>query len=66
MGISHTLSLVVEWLQSDGCPVKQEIDFGSIEQLICLLVSFLGSKLSWLSQHELHHLSTLLLKVSVC
>ncbi len=63
MAISHTLSEVMSWLEGGDCPVKRRLTFDTVEQLMSLLSSFLGSKLSMLSQQSLRHLSTLLLKV---
>lgn len=63
MATSHALSMVMEWLNSKVCPVRYELDFSSVEQLVALLSSYLGAKMSVLSEHELRHLCTLLLKV---
>lgn len=63
MAISHTLSLVVDWLDG-ACPVRHELDMCSAQQLKALLTSYLAPKMSVLSQQELQHLSSLLLKVS--
>ena len=61
--INHTLSLVVDWL-GGACPVKHELDMCSAQQLKALLTSYLAPKMSMLSQQELQHLSSLILKVS--
>ena len=63
MVIDHTLSLVVSWLESDDCPVRHRLSFGTVDQLINLLTSYLTPKLSTLSMCSLRHLCTLLLKV---
>ena len=66
MVINHTLSLVEEWLNSDACPVSRQLDMGSAQELVALLVSYLGPKANVLSQRSLQHLSTLILKVLGC
>ena len=63
MAIGHTLSLVEAWLKSAECAVVRQLDMSNLQELLSLLVSFLGPKMSMLSQQKLQHLSTLLLKV---
>lgn len=63
MAIDHTLSLVIAWLRSGVCPVVRELSMGSVQELLTLLTSYLGSKMNMLSQQDLQHLSVLTLKV---
>ena len=63
MAISHTLSMVGVWLRDPTCPVQYELDLSHVEQLLTFLTSYLGPKMSMLSQQELQHLATLLVKV---
>ena len=63
MAIGCTLSKVMSWLQGEACPVKHRLTFGTVDQLIKLLTSYLRPKLSMLNQQALHHFCTLLLRV---
>lgn len=61
--VSQLLSQVGEWLKDSSCPVQRELDLSHVEQLLTFLTSYLGAKMSRLSERDLHHLATLLLKV---
>lgn len=63
--ICHTFSEVTSWLRGELCGVTHKMTFGSVEQLVKLLTSYLRPKLSMLSQQTLHHLVTLLLRVII-
>lgn len=62
MEISHTLSMVCDWLQGE-CAVKYELQLLSSKPLVSFLYSFLAAKLSHLSVPSLQHLVSLLLQV---
>lgn len=64
MAISKALSMVGEWLEAGVCPVRLELDLSHVQQLLTLVISYLGAKMSVLSQQELRHLATLLVKVN--
>ena len=64
MAIDQTLSDVMGWLHGD-CPVKYQLNLSSAAQLMSLLHSFLGSKMSTLSEENILHLCTLLLQAFI-
>lgn len=66
MAVGHTLSVVREWLRGVACPIRRELDLTRVDHLLRVLTSFLGAKASLLSQQELRHLATLLVKVCAC
>ncbi len=65
MVTSYALSLVVEYLSSEGCVCRSDLQLSSAGQMMSLLRTFFSSKtaVSHLSNVELDHVTSLLLQV---
>lgn len=64
MVTGYVMSLVCDWMERDDCPAKRRLNLTSTEELVCLVKTFLGSKLAvyGVTSVQLDHLSSLLLQ----
>ena len=60
----HSLNLILEYLLSSNCPLKINADIGNMQQMLCVIISILGSKCATgINSSEVEHLAILLLRV---
>ena len=64
MVTGYVMSQVCDWLESDVCPAKLRLSLESVGELMNLVKTFLGSKLTvyGVTNHQLDHISSLLLQ----
>ena len=65
MVTGYVMSLVCDWLGSGACPAKRRLSLESAGELMCLIKTFLSSKLTvyGVNSNQLDHISSLLLQV---
>lgn len=66
MVTGYVLSRVCDWLESEHCPAKRKLSLGSTDELMSLVKTFLGSKMTvyGMTRSQLDHLSSILLQAS--
>ena len=64
MVTGYAMSVVCDWLESDNCPAKRQLSLSSTEELMAIIKTFLGSKLTvyGVSRAQLDHISSLILQ----